>query len=350
MKKVLLITINLLLVGIIIFVALYFLDENGKNGESSLVENGSLLSQFNSTGSNNNQVIRVSNSIITTYKPALNSTEVLYITKEGVLIRSDLIGKEIISETKIFDGNILSGIWSHKEPGLILNTISNGRLDRYYYDYLDDEFSSLHKDIQNTSFSPEGNRIVYSFYDSDLYEGNISISNPDGSYFINLLKTRMPDVTVFWPKESTVYFQKTPTGESVVDLFSLDIESKKIERILKRREGLQVSWSPNGEHMVFSEILNRTPKLYYKNLGKDGEIELELETTADQCVWGNDNINVFCYNYNQFYKIDTIDNSQKELYKFKAPNEISDLKITPNGKHLLFFNEENGHLYSLILR
>lgn len=350
MKKIILVTINLLLIGLIIFVVFYFLDEKTQNGELTLSKNDSLLSQFTSTNSNNNQIIRVSDSIVTTYNPTLNGKEVLYVSKEGELIRSDLIGKEIISETKIFDGNILSGIWSSKEPSLILNTIKNGKIHKFYYNYLDNKLISLHQNIQNVDFSPRGNRIVYSFYDSNNYEGNISISNPDGSYFINLLKTRMPDITVFWPKEETVYFQKTPASESVIDLFSLDIESKKVERILKRKENLQTSWAPNGEHIVFSEIFNETPKLYYKNLGKDDEIELDLETTADQCVWSNDNVNVFCYKHNQFYKINTVDFSKESIYKFKAPNEISDLKITPNGSHLLFFNEENGYLYNLILR
>lgn len=350
MKKVLLITINLTLAGLIIFLGFYYFNGRADNGPTDILSSGSLLSQFTSTIIEDPQVVRVSDSNVVSYAISLNGKEVLYLSQEGKLITSDLIGKEILSETQLTDNKALDALWSPATPEMILTTIKEGKLERALYNYLEDEKNSLNGRIQDISFSPKGNRVVYSFYDEKAYEGNISISNPDGSRYVNIFKTRMPDVTVYWPQESTIYFYKTPTGEQKIDMFSLDIETKKIENILKDKEGLEITWSPNGNHILFSESKGGSSQLIYMNMKTEEEEELNLETTADQCVWSPDNINVFCYKGNEFYKIDTIDESESSVFKFKAPNEISDLKITPSGSQLFFFNKEDGHLYTLILR
>ncbi len=348
MKKILLITINLMLAGLIVFLGFYYLNEKNNEESVGILGKGSLLSQFTSTITKDPQIVRVSNSNVVSYAISLNGREVLYLNQEGEFIISDLIGKEIVSETQLTNSKALDILWSPATPEMILTTIEGGKLKRTRYNYVENTQSSLNKGIQDIAFSPKGNRIVYSFYDEKTYEGNISISNSDGSRFINIFKTRMPDVTVHWPQESTIYFYKTPTGEQMVDMFSLDIETKRIENILKDKECLKIAWSPNGDHIIFST--KDSSYLIYKNLKTKEEDELPLETTADQCVWSPDNVNIFCYRNNEFYKIDTIDGSQDSIYKFKAPNEISNLKITPSGNQLFFFNKENGHLYTLIPR
>lgn len=350
MKKILLITMNLMLAGLIIFLGFYYLSEEVNDESADISGKGSLLSQFTSTITQDPQVVRISHSNVVGYAISLTGREVMYLDHEGGFIISDLIGKGIISETHLTDNKALNILWSPTTPEMILTTIEEGELKRTRYNYLEDTRSSLNEGIQNVAFSPKGNRIVYSFYDEQAYEGNISISNPDGSRYINIFKTRLPDVTVHWPQESTVFFSKTPTGEQRVNLFSLDIETKKIESILKSKEGLEIAWSPNGDHILFSESTGDNHQLTYKNLKNNKETKLKLETAAGQCVWSPDNINVFCYKDNEFYKIDTVDSSQKSVFEFKAPNEISDLKITPSGSQIFFFNKENGHLYTLILK
>jgi Tol biopolymer transport system component len=349
MKKILLITTNLLLIGIIVFVVFYYLKGKSEDG-LGIIDGDSLLSQFASTAKKGSQVVQISGSSIVGYAISSNGKEVMYINNNGDLMVSDFIGRNMASKKKLSNDKILDALWSTKNPELILTTIEEGKLQKYHYDYSEDKLTTLHGGIQDIAFSPESGRIGYSFYDEQAYEGNISVSNPDGSQYVNILQTRMPDITIYWPTEETIYFHKTPTGEQKVDLFSLDIESEKIENILKDKENLEISWSPNGKHIVYSEIKLNTPKLFYKNLSNDEERELDLETSADKCVWSSDNVNVFCYRFNQFYKINTVDGEKADLYKFKVSTEISDLKITPSGENLLFFNEENGQLHNLILR
>ena len=351
MKKFILITINLILIGLIAFLGFYYLSEGGGKESIGISGKGSLLSQFTSTHTNKDpQAVRVSSSSVVDYTISLDSKSITYLDSEGGLITSDLIGKEIISETQLIDGKALSALWSPTNSEVIVTTIERGRVQRTLYNLTEDTRAPLNEGIQDLAFSPKGNRIVYSFYNEYTYEGNISISNPDGSRFMNVFQTRMPDAVVHWPKEPTAYFYKNPTGEQAVDLFSLDLETQRIENILKDKEGLKIAWSPNGDHIVYSESTKTGSRLVYKNMKTEDEEEIELETTADHCVWSPDNVNVFCYETNQFYKIDTADNSLEDIFKFKAPNEISNLKITPLGNQLFFFNEEDGHLYTLILR
>ncbi len=144
MKKILLITINLMLAGLIIFLGFYYLNEENNEESVGILGKGSLLSQFTSTITKDPQIVRVSNSNVVSYAISLNGREVLYLNQEGEFIISDLIGKEIVSETQLTNSKALDILWSPTTPEMILTTIEGGELKRTRHNYIEN--------TQNPSF------------------------------------------------------------------------------------------------------------------------------------------------------------------------------------------------------
>lgn len=347
-KAVILITI-ITLASVLAFLLFFSFNENRSVSDVIPIDS-SLLSQFKKEAKkDSNVLVRISDNGVTTFGIYSENKGVVYLDRNNNLNLTSFEGlaDDSVDRHRI-SNQILRGLWSDKIPAVILTTIDNGIIKNYLYRYLDKSFDALNGNIQNISFSPNGERIVYNFFDKETQLGNISISNPDGSLFVSIFKTRIPSMKVYWPKDNLVAFHKDSLNEEV-DLFTIDNKGEKFKRVLKDKAGLKVSWSIDGDQLVFSET-EENPGLHYFNLLTKEEEFLDTKTTADKCVWKANNVDVICYEDSKFIKINTIDKSKEEVYNLRAKVEVNNIKLTPDGKYILFINGGDGQLYSLLLR
>jgi len=351
MQRFLLITIIFILSGILIYLAFFYFSEDFSNKTAGIAEDGySLLSQFRKTLLSQPSVIRISDNGAQAYGIIPGNKGVAYFDMDGKFSISDFIGSEKQTVSESVGGKVLQSLWFSNKMEVILTLITQNGLGKLYYDYQNGKATLLDNRIQNISFSPDNSKLAYNFFDDNTYDGSISISRVDGSSFVKIFKTRLSDIKIQWPQENLISFHKAPSEDEPIDLFTIDNEGENFTKLLENKKGLKVVWSPDGKNLIYSVNNGRETQLNYMFIESRKEKELGLNTSADQCVWGKDNSNIICYLNRTFYLLNVLDNSKEELYQFRAGLQIKEMKLSPLENYLLFINQEDGQLYSLVLK
>ena len=122
---------------------------------------------------------------------------------------------------------------------------------RAYFDLQNDKKIELHKNIRSLAFSPNGEKIVYHFYDGASGEGWISLSEPDGSNFTNIFKTRIKEMSFLWLEDGLIIFYLN--GESGLVGFSMAPDGKNLTKI--NEDGLNYYLNPEiREKTILEEM------------------------------------------------------------------------------------------------
>ncbi len=351
-QKVVLITVIVILVGTLTLLAVFYFGGNDtKQTIKDLAgDQVSLISRFTDTIKEPGKTLtRISSDGVSTYGIVPNGRKVAFFDSNGIFKIADLIGNLDYEGESTLANNIRDGVWSLTEMKAIITTVSSDGVRRVFYDYRNGEVDSINDGIQDIVFSRDGKRIAYNFFDEATYEGNISISKADGSAYVMLLKTRLLDAQVDWPKDDLITFYKRSSNpKERVELFKMNNKGEELEKILTDKLLLRVLWAPDGKSLIYSENTDDQNHLYYKFIESGEERDLDINVMADQCAWSKTNIDIICFDNNRFYKINVLDNSKKEVYKLHGEADVKNLTITPTEDYLLFIN--NGQLYSLPLR
>ena len=216
--------------------------------------------------------------------------------------------------------------------------------------------SSLNPNISGAALSKNRQKIAYLYHDKGTDEGQISIANPDGSVFKNILPTRARQLKFDWVNDNQISFYN-PTGEDR-DLFLLDLESKQLEKILDSSNGLKILWSPDGSKLLYSA----DNQLSFLNLKDKTVLAIDLSTEADRCVWSLNSFLAYCGStsspqadsnstVDSLYQLDI---AKKEFGLFFQPSSIDKIKIkkpllSPAEDYLFFVNDLDGYLYRISL-
>jgi len=351
-QRIILITIIVILTGALTLLAVfYFSDDNTKQVIKDIAGNQvSLISKFSNTATDSKKaLVRISDNGASTYGVLPDNNRIAFFDNNGAFNIATLEGDSILEGTIPLTSNIRDGIWSPTKLEAILTAVNTSGVQRILYDYQNGSISSIDDDIQDIAFSQDGEYIVYNFFDTATYEGNISISRTDGSSHVMLFKTRLPEVQVDWPTDKLIsFYKKSSNNRERVELFKMTDRGENLEKILTDKYLLRVLWSPDGKSLIYSENDDDKNHLYYKFIQNNEEINLEMNVSAEQCAWSNTNVDIICFNDGHFYKINVLDGSKEKIYRIGGSPDIKKLTITLSGKYLLFIN--NGQLYSLALR
>ncbi len=147
---------------------------------------------------------------------------------------------------------------------VIASIIENNLTKKVYLDLEANKKIELDKNIQELVFSPDGKKIAYHFYDPGSGEANISISRSDGSNFVNILKTRIKNVSLFWPEENLIVFYSND-GDNQLFAFSIEPDGDNLQRITNEKldifikSKISVS-SPLKDYMIYIDA--KDGKLY----------------------------------------------------------------------------------------
>jgi len=297
-------------------------------------------------------IIRLSKSEILNYR-LLNDGNILFYEKANSSVyKTDPRGKDLKIIANV--PNVSEIIFSSDGNSLIVT--DNERGDKFFFDLVNNKKVELNKNIKSVAFSPDGKKIAYHFYDPQTKMGNISISKPDGSDFINIFKTRVPELTIMWPKEDLIMFYRSDL-KNITDLFVINPDGKDFRKIFESGAIEQInSSSVNNRFLLSTKGGKENISSLFLINGDDYSINTGFNFKAKQCDLSFDNSNLICAKGEKIFKIELDKNgfpqnafseTENKNIIFSDPNfEPINLKFSsPN--YLIFINNKNKNLYSL---
>jgi len=235
-------------------------------------------------------------------------------------------------------------IWSPLKSASI-NYFNSGA--KKYINHITDQVKELDQNIKGVVFSKDGRKIAYHYFAS-LSNGNISISNPDGSDFKTLIKTRISDIKIQWPSENIISFYNLSEPSN---LFSLNISNQELTKLVDPLYNFSVLWSPDGKSLIYSGSgsSQEKPSLYYYHPENQQPVKFELNTFASSCTWSIDSSTIFCSDQTGFWKIDVKSKAKENIYQ-NSGYFGDNLILSPLENYLVFKNKKDGFLYSLPIK
>jgi len=309
--------------------------------------------------------------------PIIDNQKVKYYSKNnGYVFESSFNGSEQTRLSSNILLDLLKVLWSPNKDKVIAIFEKDGLLGKYLYDYDTGVSTSLDRNIRWLAWSPIEDKVVYQYYNPQTEDNNISLANPDGSQWTNILTTRMKNLIVEWPNSEQITIRTKPSGLAQSVVYTIDLATGDFQKIISETYGLTALWSPLGDKLLFSETNNQGKNLKLKiaDLAKSTTGELSFVTLPEKCVWSQDNRTLFCAvpknipdsttlpdDYykkqvsftDEFWAINL--DTQETIRIFIPENEgtatydAKQLLLSPLEDYILFINQKDDLLYSLEL-
>lgn len=220
-----------------------------------------------------------------------------------------------------------------------------------------EEVKPANESISGTVLSKNKQKIAYLFSDKNSGEGQISIANPDGSVFKNILPTRARQLKLAWVNDHRISFYDPKEEDH--SLFLLNLENRQLEKVLDSLNSLKVLWSPDGSKLFYSYQEAGEQKAVLLDLLTKEQLAIDLATEADRCVWTMNSLFVYCGSpavgseqvSDSLYQLDI---AKKEFGLTFQPSSVDQIKIkkpflSPAEDYLFFVNDFDGYLYKISL-
>jgi len=301
-----------------------------------------------------------------------------YLMGNGNVFESDFDGSDKTRVSANLLTDLLKALWSPQRDKVIAIFDDGGEIKKYLYDYQTEKATQLDSNIRHITWSPNQDKIAYQYYNPQTEDNNISIANPDGSNWTNILATRMKNLIVEWPNSSQLSIRTRPSGLAQSVVYSIDLANGHLQKLISETYGLTVIWSPQGDKILFSETDERGKNLKLKiaNLAKQTTKELDFVTLPEKCVWSQDNRTIFCAvpknisttatlpdDYykglvvlaDNFWRVNLDTGEKIQIYPSAEAEEetmsydAQQLLLSPLEDYLIFINKLNSLLYSLEL-
>ncbi|MBU4082501.1 hypothetical protein KKB98_00940 [Patescibacteria group bacterium] len=299
-----------------------------------------------------------------------------YSSNNGNVFESDFDGSNQTRVSSNILTDLLEILWSPSKDKVIAIFDERGLPKKYLYDYSTKITTPLATQVRWIAWSPDEDKIAYQYYNSQNEDNNISISNPDGSEWVNVFSTRMKNLIIEWPSRNKISIRTRPSGLAKSIVYAINLPNNNIEKILGEAYGMSVLWSPNSNKILFSETNSDGKNLKLKIMDWDKQTikELSFISLPEKCAWSQDNRNIFCaipkkisssavlpddYYKNKilfsddFWRIDS--DTEEAIKIFEGEDNLENsydaqkVILSPQEDYLFFINKRDGLLCSLEL-
>ncbi len=269
-------------------------------------------------------------------------------------------------------------------PG-VYETIFDGKTTSVIYRYPSSDKQSI------TSFLAQLGGSPGAFLSSDILQLSLS---PDKSKFFSIVKSTSGVVGVIksfdetktnqvftspfsewlpqWVTEDKIFLNTKPSYLVEGSVFDFSIKNGTISKIFGGIPGLTTLSNNNGTRVLYGASLNIGPRLNIFDIKSHTSMDLDKYGLPEKCIWGSDNINIYCAVPNvikgtqypdswyqgivsfddSFIKINaitketsTMANSSNEI-----PVDAINLFLSKNEDKLFFINKKDYTLWSFSLK
>jgi hypothetical protein len=150
---------------------------------------------------------------------------------------------------------------------------------------------TINPDISTLTVSPSKDRFAFLISSPSGSIGYISSFTGDGSP-VQIFTSPYAKWQIAWPEENTLIFQSAPLSDQNGLIYSFNLKTKTLTRLLGGVTGLTTLVSPDGKKILYAG--NRLD-LKVKNLSqKISDLTLGVSTLPEKCTWAKDSINIYC--------------------------------------------------------
>lgn len=238
-----LIILTFILTGVLISLLVLNFQELRKNQKAQILNTGYSL---------NNLPVKISKGPINSFDFENSSNKIVFYEKlDSMVYETGLDGKNKKELVKIPGASEI--LFSPNDTELIATIKDAGGIGKAYFNLEKNQKIKLDKRIKNSAFSPDGKKIVYHFYDELVNQGNISISNPDGSDFINIFRTRSKNLKILWPENDLIVFYPETENNEIL-AFSIKPDGKEFLKLSEEEYLIYSNQKPKEEILKNLEI------------------------------------------------------------------------------------------------
>lgn len=356
MNQKFLITLTVISLSFTAFLGGYLISQKDFQRNPDSNSSGNILDKFNNQATNNSPEALLRSEKLSGLSPRSAISPVISKEKDSVIYYERGTGKvfevalndmreKSISDTTLPD--LIKTIWSPSRKEVI-SLFYYPKGNHYkYFNYKTRASVDLGTDIKSLAFAPDGNQISYFGIKND--QQGIFLSQPDGSSFKNILPSRLENVEVYWPSNDLLAFRTDSQIGS--ELYSLS-RTGDVKKILDSRVELEVKWSKDGTHVLFSQKVDSEISLFYKDISSESEISLNVATSASKCDWGIDGKTVICgvprssATGDEIYEI-SLDGTKKLLSSPTTRIDTEELLLSGLNDYVVILNSLDSKLYVL---
>lgn len=277
------------------------------------------------------------------------SGDIIAVDKDGNVVRidTDVLRENVVTSLK--HSNISEAFLSPNGNSLVYSFYDIENIKKYLYlNFKSNEPVEISDGLRSVAFSPSGDQIAYLINNDG--EGELLISK-GANVIRRALKTRLGAAIIDWPVGFMSILSYDRSGHG--DLFVLK-DGNNLNKIISYQYDLNIKWSPSSEGVVFSaKDETGSDHLFYKGFGGDEKVVGLGIGRASKCVWVRDNINVICgltnqsYLKDEFYRINTTDGSRSPAAMPNINLITKDIAINQSGDHIFILNDIDDGLYSI---
>ncbi len=187
-----------------------------------------------------------------------------------------------------------------------------------------------------------------------------------------VFKSSFSDWLPQWISSGKVYLTTKPSWRIDGSLFSLNTKNGSLTKIFGGVKGLTTLSNSDGSVVLYSDSLSIGPKLFLLNTEDRSVVDLDSYGLAEKCIWGKNNIYIYCgipntivgtnypddwykglYSFSDYFiKINT---KTKEVYTLansteETPVDATHLILNKDNTILFFTNKKDSTLWSLNIK
>jgi len=266
---------------------------------------------------------------------------------------------------------LIQVIWAGPQNQLIaVFADENNQIQKYFYDMTTNMSNVLDPAIKSVAFSPDGQKIIFHYLNDQTGENIIALADPTGLGIKSLWQTTVRDWQISWPSAAKIGLQTPPSAYSGSLSYTINPDTIERQEIFSNVVSLDTLWSPNGDKLLFSKLVNQKLRLYIQAAGKTQE--LNATGMAAKCLLV-DNDNIYCalsINWpentklpddyykgivplsDEIWQIDAASGQKTKIAsagEFTTSLDVEQMLISPEKDYLFILNKKDHHLYGVKL-